>query len=381
METRLLAVRLGACIALGLSLASQQGLKLQNGVAGHLEVPYSPLTIPTTGLTVEAWVTYDDTTLISGYVWPTLIRANNVAQSECYFLRVDASNNNTKTLRLKVWLASNVQLSASWAFTTGQLNTWTHVAGTYDGTNARLFVNGVQVAISAAGSGPIRDTAGPLRIGKGDDEGAAGAESWNGGVDELRLWPFARTAAEIQSTMQSELSSLPGRVSTWNLNGNANDSSSTLNGTVMGTINFVANSLTLTSRPFAGGVAVGTSSSTCVTALDCSVTGLPQVGNAGFGLAGYKGPLGGPAALLLSGKSLSTPLTLLGISIWVDPFAGLISFPVTSNGLGTASLALPIPANPFLAGANLSAQYAWVDATCGPSGITASRALGFGILP
>jgi hypothetical protein len=55
-----------------------------------------------------------------------------------------------------------------WSHVTGlallKLNTWTHVAGTYDGAVLRLFINGVQVrSIPLSGGMPV--TVGPLRIG------------------------------------------------------------------------------------------------------------------------------------------------------------------------------------------------------------------------
>ena len=368
-------------LAFTFSVSAQQGLKCTNGVAGHLEVPYAPATVPTTGLTLEAWITYNDATLISGYVWPTVARANQSPAQECYFLRVDASNNSTRSLRFKVWLASNVQLSTVYPFNPGQLLTWTHVAGTYDGQYARLYVNGVQVDISQQASGPIRDTNGPLRLGKGDDAGAVGAESWNGEIDEVRLWPFARSAGEIASTMNTELASLPGRVSTWNLNGSPTDSSGALSANSVGTVTFAANSLSLKKVVAAGGVAFGGSTSTCTALIDTSVTAVPQVGNSAFGLAGYKGPLNGAGALLLSAKGLTSALTVLSAAIWVDPTAGLVSIPLPTDGLGVCKLNLAIPNNPLLGNGSLSTQFVFVDSTCGPKGITASKALAFSILP
>ena len=44
------------------------------------------------------------------------------------------------------------------------MNTWTHVAATYDGAALRIFVNGVQ-ASSQNLTGPMVTSTGALRIG------------------------------------------------------------------------------------------------------------------------------------------------------------------------------------------------------------------------
>src|SRR5712692_7047016 len=43
-------------------------------------------------------------------------------------------------------------------------NTWSHLAGTYDGTTLRLYVDGTQVTSTAVTGSIVRST-GPLRIG------------------------------------------------------------------------------------------------------------------------------------------------------------------------------------------------------------------------
>jgi hypothetical protein len=70
-----------------------------------------------------------------------------------------------------------------------------------------------------------------------------------------------------------------------------------------------------------------------------------------------------------------------GITLLVDVVAapGVIVF-VQSDARGIATWALPIAADPALAGLPLFAQVAWVDA-CGPQGLSASRGLGLIVQP
>jgi hypothetical protein len=76
------------------------------------------------------------------------------------------------------------------------LNTWTHVAATYDGATLRLFVNGVQVATRAV-TGSLITSTGALRIGGNTVWG----EYFTGLIDEIRIYNRALTPAEIQSDM------------------------------------------------------------------------------------------------------------------------------------------------------------------------------------
>ena len=78
------------------------------------------------------------------------------------------------------------------------LNTWSHVAGTYNGATLRVYVNGVQVA-SKAQSGTLLRTTSPLRIGANTQWG----EYFGGRIDEVRIYNRALTQAEIQADMNT----------------------------------------------------------------------------------------------------------------------------------------------------------------------------------
>lgn len=100
-----------------------------------------------------------------------------------------------------------------------QIGKWAHLAATYDGSVARLYVDGILV-------GETQYTA---DIGAGDTGFYIGGLSYNyynGLIDEVRLWNVARSQTEIQSTMNSTLAgNETGLVGYWQL-----DEQTTVNG-------------------------------------------------------------------------------------------------------------------------------------------------------
>ena len=98
---------------------------------------------------------------------------------------------------------------------------WTHVVGTYDGTNLKLYINGVLVLTQAdAGSSETVSTTAAARIGKV----AYSNSSWfKGYMCNVGIWSGALTQAQIKSIMWKDYASLissekTNLVSWWNLN-------------------------------------------------------------------------------------------------------------------------------------------------------------------
>ena len=87
--------------------------------------------------------------------------------------------------------AAHVWVPAPSALT---VDSWAHLAATYDGANVRLYVNGVQVGISAQ-TGTIGTTPTLLRIG--------GSQYFSGVIDEVRIYNVALTQAQIQGDMNT----------------------------------------------------------------------------------------------------------------------------------------------------------------------------------
>jgi chitodextrinase len=84
------------------------------------------------------------------------------------------------------------------------LNTWAHLAATYNGATVRLYVNGVQVA-SRAQTGAIATSTNPLQIGGDTIYG----QYFAGRIDEARIYNRALSVTEIQSDMNTPLITPP----------------------------------------------------------------------------------------------------------------------------------------------------------------------------
>jgi PKD repeat protein len=79
------------------------------------------------------------------------------------------------------------------------LNTWSYLAGTYNGATMQLYVNGLLVA-SQAQTGPISASSGMLMIG---GNALVSAKNWAGSIDEVRIYNRALSQNEILVDMNT----------------------------------------------------------------------------------------------------------------------------------------------------------------------------------
>ncbi|HXC06416.1 MAG TPA: LamG domain-containing protein, partial [Bacteroidia bacterium] len=110
------------------------------------------------------------------------------------------------------WLSGG-QLCAAQGFTTSAtiiqdpntfpLNVWTHVAVTYDGPSSTLtlYNNGVAVASNNSVSGYITED---ILMGQYQN-----SNYFQGNMDEVRIWNYARTQTQIQGNMNQGLNYQP----------------------------------------------------------------------------------------------------------------------------------------------------------------------------
>src|SRR5262249_19613060 len=136
----------------------------------------------TTGLTLEAWVF--PTALSSS--WSDVIYKG----SDTYFLMGTTPQSQLPDMG-GTFASTNLYGTSALP-----LNTWTHLAGTYDGSMMRFYVNGVQVA-SQPQTGTVPANSGLLSIGGDSTSG----QFWTGLIDEVRIYNRAINAVEVQTDM------------------------------------------------------------------------------------------------------------------------------------------------------------------------------------
>ena len=159
-----------------------------DGISNWVTVNDSDSLDLSTGMTLEAWV-YP--TAPTG-TWATvLLKEAPPGANLAYHLQSDPTNRPISFITTDISGLQGV---------TGPdplvLNTWTHLAATYDGATLSLYVNGVFVATQPI-TGTILPSIGPLRIGGNSIWG----EYFAGTIDNVRIYNRALSQTEIQSDM------------------------------------------------------------------------------------------------------------------------------------------------------------------------------------
>ncbi len=163
-----------------------------DGVNDRVDVADSASLDLTSGMTLEAWVR---PTSVSG--WRTGIVKERGTGGHVYALYPSGG---------AAPVAENYVVSTYNSAPSGSalpVNTWTHLASTYDGSMLRLYVNGEQRAATPV-SGAMAATTNPLRIGGH----AAWGEYFAGLIDEVRVYNRALSAAEIAGDMSTPITAV-----------------------------------------------------------------------------------------------------------------------------------------------------------------------------
>ncbi len=122
-------------------------------------------------------------------------------------------------------------------------NNWHQITGSYDGTAAHLYVDGVEIGSGTAVAGLIDySSSGPLFIGAlTNTYNPTLYCAYRNCLDDLKVYGRALSAQEVAQSFSDGSAVTNGLVSWWQAEGNAQDSRGTHNGTVTGrSIGFIS---------------------------------------------------------------------------------------------------------------------------------------------
>lgn len=117
---------------------------------------------------------------------------------------------------------------------------WHHAAATYNGTTWRLYLDGNLEATASPGIAAEGTSIQHAGLGTAMTSDGTAAGFFNGLLDEARIWNFARSQAQIQSSMNTAIpGASPGLVARWGMNEDAgltvaNSAGGTITGTLTG---------------------------------------------------------------------------------------------------------------------------------------------------
>ena len=173
------------------------GALLLDGVDDAVTVP-DAAALDVDHVTLAAWIKVssfgDDSRLISkefGTVQPYSIYTLNMGTAGTFVTGEDHIQ-----FRIGLEGQNRILLESQQAV---PLDTWTHVAGTFDGSTMRIFINGV-ADTSLAATGVLRKNDEPLVIGNSSFY----ARNFDGAMDDVRVYPEALDPDQVATLFSGD---------------------------------------------------------------------------------------------------------------------------------------------------------------------------------
>ena len=160
-----------------------------NGSSQYVSVAASAILTPSS-FTLEAWIK------VPGTGTQTIVSRGDGSNGSITDYILQLSNDGASS-------GNEVSLFAGGAWddsvSTVPINTWTHVAVTFDGRNKQFYINGVLDRTVPRTNAIYSTPTSPLYIGR--QGSVCDCNFFNGLIAEVRLWSTVRTAAQINGDM------------------------------------------------------------------------------------------------------------------------------------------------------------------------------------
>lgn len=180
------------------ALADNDAAITLDGVSGYAKVPDTLALRITGSLSIEAWVKYTDLTnfgfIVSkvdgpGYNGYELFRQNGTGKLRFSSYQLAGPGN----------LVFDIQSPANY-----NNGLWHHVVGTFDGTTAILYVDGVSVVSGGPSAFPLVASTSELRIGQRSGDGGS---FFNGSVDDVSVYNVVLSPTQVAALRAARLAS------------------------------------------------------------------------------------------------------------------------------------------------------------------------------
>jgi len=178
-----------------------------DGIDDYVEIPDDGLLDITNEITLEAWVKINEFT--SGHILAKPVPGEHY---ESFKLGINGSGN----YEFRYYVAGAEQVLEATS-TPAVANNWTHVAGVYDGSIMKIYINGeISDSLNMSGSGVSIE--GSTLIGVDRDPTGLN-QYFSGNIDEIRIWNRSRTNHEINSYLNTSIRGLhEGLIASWSCN-------------------------------------------------------------------------------------------------------------------------------------------------------------------
>lgn len=182
-----------------------------NGKSSYIALNSNSFPFGNSARTLAGWVNLNTPPAGNGWEWIASYGTPTVGNS--FFIGFNYDNNQVDCGGYGNDILYPVTLS-------NYIRKWDYIACTYDGTTAKLYVNGLPVDSGAFTWNTIKDLA---SIGRQTN----GGEFLNGSIANVQLYNISLSGSQIDTLFTEGISGLPisnsGLVGWWPLDGNAND--------------------------------------------------------------------------------------------------------------------------------------------------------------